>query len=297
MNTVQLECFTAVAEHLNFSKASKALKLTQPAVSHQIQALEEELEVKLFNRTSKNVTLTAEGVLFLADAQLILKTALSAKERLKNHEDFMAFDLDCHNHMVLNLLPPILKELLAEFPLLRPTLHLVPFPSLLSMVENGRLHAALGTKDEQKKTFLPFKEFFTAPIACVCSPNHPLAGYKALTKRQLSGNFIACSPRHVSDSIFTVQSSILANLPPEQRFFTESIESALTLVKAQIGYTLYPDIPTAREPGLCYIPVTNLPSIAFGIYYQYNSDYPVLQRFLLLLSQHMEKPLAQSDSK
>lgn len=33
MNTVQLECFTAVAEHLNFSKASKALKLTQPAVS------------------------------------------------------------------------------------------------------------------------------------------------------------------------------------------------------------------------------------------------------------------------
>ena len=45
MNTVQLECFMAVAEHLNFSKASRELKITQPAVSHQIQSLEEELEV------------------------------------------------------------------------------------------------------------------------------------------------------------------------------------------------------------------------------------------------------------
>ena len=41
MNTVQLECFVAVAEYLNFSKASRSLKITQPAVSHQIQALEE----------------------------------------------------------------------------------------------------------------------------------------------------------------------------------------------------------------------------------------------------------------
>ena len=74
MNTVQLECFIAVAEYLNFSKASRSLKITQPAVSHQIQTLEEELEVKLFNRTSKSVTLTHEGALFLTDAQLILKT-------------------------------------------------------------------------------------------------------------------------------------------------------------------------------------------------------------------------------
>ena len=56
MNTVQLECFLAVAEYLNFSKASRALKITQPAVSHQIQTLEEELDAKLFNRTSKNVS-------------------------------------------------------------------------------------------------------------------------------------------------------------------------------------------------------------------------------------------------
>ena len=39
MNTIQLECFIAVAQHLNFSRASESLKITQPAVSHQIQTL------------------------------------------------------------------------------------------------------------------------------------------------------------------------------------------------------------------------------------------------------------------
>ena len=127
MNTIQLECFIAVAEHLNFSRASEALRITQPAVSHQIQSLEEELDVKLFKRTSKSVSLTQEGIQFLPDAQLILKTALSAKERLGQHEHFIPFELGCHNRMEINLLPPILKTLSEDFPLLRHLYSWFPF--------------------------------------------------------------------------------------------------------------------------------------------------------------------------
>lgn len=47
MNTVQLECFLAVAQYLNFSKAAESVSITQPAVSHQIGSLEDELGVKL----------------------------------------------------------------------------------------------------------------------------------------------------------------------------------------------------------------------------------------------------------
>lgn len=288
MNTVQLECFVSVAEHLNFSKASKVLKITQPAVSHQIQTLEEELEVKLFHRTSKSVSLTQEGILFLADAQLILKTALSAKERLGMREHFIPFELGCHNHMELNLLPPILKQLMQEFPLLRPSIRLVPFPSLISLVENSQVQAALGIKEESKKSILFFKELCVVPVACVCSPEHPLAQHQALTKDQLKGNFIACSPRQISNAVFSAQSGVLADLPPEQRFYTENIESALALAKAGIGYTLYPDIPQAREAGLCYLPVHDLPGISFGVYYPYGQNHPVLKRFLTLISRSLK---------
>lgn len=289
MNTVQLECFVSVAEHLNFSKASKVLKITQPAVSHQIQTLEEELEVKLFHRTSKSVSLTQEGILFLADAQLILKTALSAKERLGMREHFIPFELGCHNHMELNLLPPILKRLMQEFPLLRPSIRLVPFPSLISLVENSQVQAALGIKEESKKSILFFKELCVVPVACVCSPEHPLAQHQALTKDQLKGNFIACSPRQISNAVFSAQSGVLADLPPEQRFYTENIESALALAKAGIGYTLYPDIPQARETGLCYLPVHDLPGISFGVYYPYGHNHPVLKRFLALIAQSLKE--------
>lgn len=287
MNTVQLECFVTVAEYLNFSKASKALKITQPAVSHQIQTLEEELGVKLFSRTSKSVSLTQEGWLFLPDAQLILKTAYSAKDRLDNHEHYIPLELGCHNYMELNLFPPILKDLSEEFPLLRPNIHLIPFPLLLSMIENNQIHAALGTKNERAKTSLYYRELCSAPVSCVCSPEHPLAQYETLTKHQLTGNFIACSPRQVSDSIFTVQNSILVNLSPENRFLTENVESAVTLAKAGVGYTLYPDILPARDAGLCYIPVTDLPEISFGVYCQNNHDHPVLKRFLTLISKYI----------
>ena len=53
MNTIQLECFLAVGRHLNFSKAAEEIKISQPAVSHQIRSLEEELGVKLFSVPAK----------------------------------------------------------------------------------------------------------------------------------------------------------------------------------------------------------------------------------------------------
>lgn len=296
MNTIQLECFVAVSEHLNFSRASEELKITQPAISHQIQTLEEELGVKLFIRTSKSVSLTEEGLMFLPDAQLILKTALSAKERLGRHEHFIPFEIGCHNHVEMSLLPPVIRQLSLEFPLLRPSIRTVPFPSLLGQIENKQVHTAFGTKEGQKKTSLYFRELCSAPVACICSPEHPLAQYETLTKKQLSGSLIVCSPRQIPNSIFTVQNSILVKLPPEQRYFTETVESAFTLARARIGYTLYPDIFPAREPGLRYIPVTDLPALSFGVYYRYDDDHPVLKRFLTLCAESIHSTAGFSDN-
>ena len=83
MNTTQLECFMTVANFLNFSRAAEVLRITQPAVSHQINALENELGVKLFHRTSKSVRLTQAGYLFTQYADEILRISGLSKERLK----------------------------------------------------------------------------------------------------------------------------------------------------------------------------------------------------------------------
>ena len=81
MNTFQLSCFLAVAEYLNFAKAAQELHVTSPAVSQQIQSLEKELSVTLFQRTTRSVKLTEEGKAFLRDAKQIVAISERAKKR------------------------------------------------------------------------------------------------------------------------------------------------------------------------------------------------------------------------
>ena len=131
-----------------------------------------------------------------------------------------------------------------------------------------------------------------ARYACICAPEHPATRYDSLTTGQLSeaGNFIACTPRPVPDSFFSVQNHLLSNLPPANRFLTDNMDSALALVKAQIGYTIYPDIPAARDRDLCYIPITDLPAASFGVYCRPDHDLPVLKRFLALMGESLSLP-------
>lgn len=84
MNTFQLTCFLAVAEHLNFARAAEQLHVTHPAVSQQIQSLEKELNTKLFIRTTRTVKLTEEGKAFLNDAQQMVAISERAKKRFEN---------------------------------------------------------------------------------------------------------------------------------------------------------------------------------------------------------------------
>lgn len=86
MNTTQLECFMTVSNFLNFSRAAEHLRITQPAVSHQISTLEDELGVKLFHRTSKSVRLTQEGYLFTQYADEILKLTGLSLARMKQSQ-------------------------------------------------------------------------------------------------------------------------------------------------------------------------------------------------------------------
>ena len=113
VNTTQLECFMEVANVLNFSRAAERLRITQPAVSHQINTLENELEVKLFHRTSKSVRLTQEGFLFTQYAGEILKVSGLSKARMKESKEevFRRIAIGCRNTTELHILCPALEQL------------------------------------------------------------------------------------------------------------------------------------------------------------------------------------------
>ena len=84
MNTTQLECFVNIANTLNFIKTAELMSLSQPAVSRQIQALENELGVRLISRTTRSVSLTEAGERFLPDATDMLHTFYHSRDTLSS---------------------------------------------------------------------------------------------------------------------------------------------------------------------------------------------------------------------
>ena len=116
MNTTQLECFLAVADALNFSRAAERLRITQPAVSHQVKTLEDELGVQLFSRTSKSVRLTQEGHLFLQYAGEILKLAGASIAQVRQCQSGRPqyLGIGCRSAADLMLIRPALERLRRE---------------------------------------------------------------------------------------------------------------------------------------------------------------------------------------
>src|ERR671922_651142 len=86
MNFDQLETFLEVARHFSFSRAAEKRFRTQPAISSQIRALEEEVGAKLFDRSGAKVTLTVPGKAFQAYAEEALRSLKSIKTSIAEME-------------------------------------------------------------------------------------------------------------------------------------------------------------------------------------------------------------------
>jgi len=83
MNLTNLKTFVAVAEHRHFARAASVCNVSQPAVSHQIARLEQEVGAKLLNRAARRVSLTVAGEVMLEEARRILAAVDRARERMQ----------------------------------------------------------------------------------------------------------------------------------------------------------------------------------------------------------------------
>jgi LysR family transcriptional regulator, transcriptional activator of the cysJI operon len=112
----RLKVFRTVAEHLSFHKAAERLFLTQPAVTQQVKALEDELGVRLFDRTPKGVSLTEQGSLLLRYAQKAATLAAEAAEKLASGDGKLSgeFALGVSATIAQYVLPRLIGAFLSE---------------------------------------------------------------------------------------------------------------------------------------------------------------------------------------
>ena len=283
MNTTQLECFMAVVNFLNFSRAAESLRLTQPAVSHQIGTLENEMGVRLFHRTSKSVRLTQEGYLFMQYAGQMLKLTHTARARLQESKQTkpMRFGIGCRSTFDLALTQRPLEQLRREEPTLQPVLRVVPFDSLDHLLEDGEIQMMFAFAESAPKK-ARYHELMKCPIVCACAADHPLASRTQLTAQELksAGEVVTFHPPAYPPSLFHIQSQIIAGHMPDHLFFCDNLEVLNTLVASGFGFAIVADCPQMRVAGIQYIPMPEFEPVSFGAAYLRGEMHPVLHRFI-----------------
>ena len=294
MNSTQLECFLAVANHLNFSRAAEQLQLTQPAVSHQISSLEDELGSRLFHRTSKSVRLTQEGFLFTQYANEILKLSRMSMARMKEYRERGAtrLGIGCRNTIELRFLRGPLEKLRRETEDLRPVLRVNPFDSLENLLEEGDIQIMTAFRETAPRK-MRYRELLRCSVALVCSPEHPLAAEEKISLDRLRevGKLAVCRPPACPPSLFALQSRIVADKVTEDLLFCEQVETAGLLAETGYAVTLLPDFPTARYQGVRYIPLEDAGYLSFGVVTNPEERRDAaLSRFLNLLEESARRP-------
>lgn len=292
MNTTQLECFLSVANHLNFSRAAEQLQITQPAVSHQIKTLEDELGTVLFLRTSKRVRLTQEGNLFIPYAEEMLKLTGVSKARMRESRASkpMRFGMGCRSMGELRIFQEILHRLKNLEPELLPVIRLMPFDALENMLMEGDIQAMFTYEEAAPKNGV-YRELARGPMAVVCAPDHPLAAFQQLEVEQLRGvgRLAAGRPPVSPVSLCAVQGQVIGGEQPGRVIFCENREVMDMLVGSGFAFSMAVDIPQLRTPGLCYIPIVGQEWVSFGVSYRSNDPNPVLRQFLRLLGEVMRE--------
>jgi len=278
MNTQQLECFTTLAKTLNYAKTAEQLSISQPAVSRQIQSLETELNTKLFNRTTRSVSLTPVGFQFLDDAQQMLSLYYHSLEWISTfHQQKRTFlrigYADSHANCLIS---KILGPLLAENSNIVPELTLDQTDANLHRLATSQLDLVIGMKDAKfSAENITFQKLCDDSFICVMNKQHPLA-LKCKKRRQKSvssADFwpyrqIIDIPPYLLKHVFSRGHHLVPVNDELDNIICATTSEAYNLALVGAGFSLIPSHLAPPHKELVFLPWEESPHAPMGIYYQ-----------------------------
>jgi DNA-binding transcriptional LysR family regulator len=248
MEFYQLVSFSKVAETKSISRAAEELFVTQPAVSKQIKALEEELGDRLFDRLGKKVHLTRTGEALYGRAVKILRSVEEAKAAVKGLSGECSGELviGTSDHISLHRLPDVLKSYIATYPKVDLKLRCHRSETILDMVGGNLVDVGVITLPKVTGNLVS-KVIWKDPMSLVFPKGHPLALLKSIRLRDITKyRLILPEPgtttRKTIDDAFA-KGKLVANVGMEVAY----IETIKGLVKAGLGISILPDKAVEAE--------------------------------------------------
>lgn len=138
--------FKIVADEENLTKASEILNISQPAVTKHIHNLEEELEIKLFNRTRYGMTLTPDGEKIYTQVKEAIQTLISVESNLKQTE---TLNLGIHTNMPKEIYRTLLAKIKQKKSKIEINIEKAPTEDMFYMLENQKIDAYLSKKQPE----------------------------------------------------------------------------------------------------------------------------------------------------
>ena len=186
MSVKQLRAFLAVAHTLNFAHASERLNLSQPALSLTIKGLEEALGGALLQRSTRKVTLTQEGELFLPMARQLLADWDNVEEAMRQSFTLQRgkISVAAMPSFAANVLPEALKAFRDRYAGVNVTVHDVINEQVIEMVREGRVEMGIAFEPSPNHNLL-FTPLAVDRFVAIVPQQSPLAKKKQLTWQEL----------------------------------------------------------------------------------------------------------------
>lgn len=284
MDLRHLRYFQAVAEELSFSRASRRLRIAQPALSRAVKELEAELGAEVLDRSRHHVRLTPAGAVLLSEAAVVtdrLEEGLRRVRRTASGEEG-ELRLGYIGPPTEGFLGRLLHAYRGRYP--RVSLHLEERTPerVWEMVSKARLAAAItrpvtGHESLGMRT-VPLRD---ERLGAVLRPDHPLAARRSVEWRALAGESLVVLARRegmgLHDAILGACRA--AGFHPRLAHTPSLIGTVLAYVEAGVGVGIVPESVAGRERALRFLPLRPRQTVPLVFVWHEDEDTPAVVRF------------------
>jgi len=282
-----LRYFVAVAQELHFGRAAEKLQIAQPPLSQQIRQLERILGVQLFERNYHTVTLTAEGQVFLEEAQRVLEQMEYALSRVQAAQRGLAGWLDIGYMQSTSTTTTLMSDILTiyrqRFPAVEIRLREAMIQDQLQAIQAQQIQVGFvmcpsGIPDELDSVVIE-----RIPLVAAFAQCHPFASQASISTHSLSNEpFIFCQRQ--ASHFFYDRIIQLCGFSPRITQEVPDIRMQLGLVAANLGIAIVPaSAADIRNAGVVYRPLVDLDdgcTIETVLVWRRKGISPLLQEFL-----------------
>lgn len=280
----------AVAETANFTRAAERCRVVQSALSHQIARLERELGARLFDRTSRRVTLTPAGEAFLPAA----RQALDAAERAR--AEVAAASGELRGRLAIGAIPTVtavdlpsaLKTFHVRHPQVRITLRVGASDELAEQVRQGALDIAfLGLPPSVRPKGVRGLALARGELVAVVAPGHPLADPPAeaagVDLRRLSEEVFVDFPAGTAARAQSDEAFAAAGVSREVAFEITNADLMARLVRLGLGVAMMPAAFAPELPGVHVVELRDPPTRVEHLIWSRGRPSPAAAAFLDVL--------------